>query len=54
MNLRDLIDTTALRSVILIRLVVGWVFLSEEFRSFCSLQRMVQEGLRGLGFPHLT
>ena len=34
MNLRDLIDTTALRSVILIRLVVGWVFLSEGIQKF--------------------
>ena len=34
MNLRDLIDTTAVRSVILIRLVVGWVFLAEGIQKF--------------------
>ena len=34
MNFRQLIDTTALRAVILIRLVVGWVFLSEGIQKF--------------------
>ena len=34
MNFKRLIDTTAPRSVILIRLVVGWVFLSEGIQKF--------------------
>lgn len=34
MSLHQLIDTNAPRSVILIRLVVGWVFLSEGIQKF--------------------
>ena len=34
MNLKRLIDTTAPASVILIRIVVGWVFLSEGIQKF--------------------
>jgi putative oxidoreductase len=33
-NFRQLIDTNAQRSVILIRIVVGWVFLSEGIQKF--------------------
>ena len=34
MSFRQLIDTNAPRSVILIRIVVGWVFLSEGIQKF--------------------
>lgn len=34
MNLKRLLETNAQRSVILIRLIVGWVFLSEGIQKF--------------------
>lgn len=34
MSIRDFIDTTAPRAVILIRILVGWVFLSEGIQKF--------------------
>ena len=52
MSFRRLIDTNAPRSVILIRLVVGWVFLSEGIQKFLYAAENGAGRFAKIGIPY--
>ena len=52
MSFRQLIDTNAPRSVILIRIVVGWVFLSEGIQKFLYAAENGAGRFAKIGIPY--